>query len=82
MDEFNESQECLGQWMLANDVAEDKKVCVFMSVIGSDTYRLVKKSGFSGSAKYSDVCCANGSVECTLQARSCCDSRAFLFSET
>uniref|UniRef100_A0A3P9DS45 Retrotransposon gag domain-containing protein n=1 Tax=Maylandia zebra TaxID=106582 RepID=A0A3P9DS45_9CICH len=47
--EYNESREDfesylerLEQWMLANDVSDEKKVCTFLSVIGADTYRLLK----------------------------------------
>uniref|UniRef100_A0A668SMS5 Retrotransposon gag domain-containing protein n=1 Tax=Oreochromis aureus TaxID=47969 RepID=A0A668SMS5_OREAU len=49
VEEYNESKEDsepylerLEQWMLANDVSDEKKVCTFLSVIGADTYRLLK----------------------------------------
>uniref|UniRef100_A0A3P9C9M9 Retrotransposon gag domain-containing protein n=1 Tax=Maylandia zebra TaxID=106582 RepID=A0A3P9C9M9_9CICH len=39
---FESYLERLEQWMLANDVSDEKKVCTFLSVIGADTYRLLK----------------------------------------
>lgn len=49
VEEFKESQEDFGnyierleQWMLANDIEDGKKVCVFLSVIGPETYKLLK----------------------------------------
>uniref|UniRef100_A0A3Q1F3H9 Retrotransposon gag domain-containing protein n=1 Tax=Acanthochromis polyacanthus TaxID=80966 RepID=A0A3Q1F3H9_9TELE len=49
VDEYNESKEDfdsylerLEQWLLANDIEDEKKVCVFLSVIGADTYKLLK----------------------------------------
>ncbi len=41
-EDFNSYQEHLEQLMLANDVEDEKKVCVFLSVTGADTYKLVK----------------------------------------
>ncbi len=49
VDEYNKSKEDfdsylerLEQWMLANEADDDKKVCVFLSVIRADTYKLLK----------------------------------------
>lgn len=49
VEEFKESQEDFGnyierleQWMLAIDIEDGKKVCVFLSVIGAETYKLLK----------------------------------------
>ncbi|KAL1277327.1 hypothetical protein QQF64_024000 [Cirrhinus molitorella] len=49
MDEYKESKEDfeshikrLEQWLLANDTASEKKVSVFLSVIGAETYGLLK----------------------------------------
>lgn len=44
--------ERLKQWMLANNVEDEKKVCVFLSVIGADT----KESSVSSSTtQYDDL---------------------------
>uniref|UniRef100_A0A3B4H7P2 Retrotransposon gag domain-containing protein n=1 Tax=Pundamilia nyererei TaxID=303518 RepID=A0A3B4H7P2_9CICH len=49
VEEYNESKEDfesylerLEQRMLANDVSDEKKLCMFLSVIGADTFRLLK----------------------------------------
>lgn len=41
-EDFESYRERLEMWMIANSVAVDKKVSVFLSVIGADTYRLLK----------------------------------------
>lgn len=50
MDEYKESREdfesyleLLELWMFANDIKEDKNVSVFLSVIGAETYGLLKR---------------------------------------
>ena len=41
-EDFESYLERLEQWMFANDVEDGKKVSVFLSVIGAETYRLLK----------------------------------------
>uniref|UniRef100_A0A3B5LGC2 Retrotransposon gag domain-containing protein n=1 Tax=Xiphophorus couchianus TaxID=32473 RepID=A0A3B5LGC2_9TELE len=41
-EDFESYLERLEQWMLANDVPDEKVVCTFLSVIGADTYGLLK----------------------------------------
>lgn len=43
VDEYNDAKKKrLEQWMRANKIKDEKKVCVFLSVIGADAYRLLK----------------------------------------
>lgn len=49
VDEYNDAKEDfesylerLEQWMLANEIKDEKKVCVFPSVIVADAYKLPK----------------------------------------
>lgn len=49
VDEYNEKEEdcesyleCLEQWTFANEVEDEKKVCLFLSVIGANAYKLLK----------------------------------------
>ncbi|KAI2647716.1 hypothetical protein H4Q32_024734 [Labeo rohita] len=41
-EDFESYIERFEQWLLANDIASDKKVSVFLSVIGAETYGLLK----------------------------------------
>ncbi len=41
-EDFESYMERFEQWLLANDIANEKKVSVFLSVIGADTYGLLK----------------------------------------
>lgn len=41
-EDFESYLERLDMWMTTNSVEDDKKVSVFLSVIGADTYRLLK----------------------------------------
>ncbi len=41
-EDFESYLERLDMWMIASDVDNDKKVIVFLSVIGADVYRLLK----------------------------------------
>ena len=62
-EDFESYLERLDMWMTANDVADDKKVSVFLSVIGADAYRLLKNlvSPDKPSTKtFKDLCDALG----------------------
>lgn len=41
-EDFESYIERFEQWLLANDIASEKKVSVFLSVIGAETYGLLK----------------------------------------
>ncbi len=41
-EDFESYMERFEQWLLANDIPNEKKVSVFLSVVGADTYGLLK----------------------------------------
>lgn len=48
LDEYNDAKEDFEsylerteQWVRANEIRDEKKVCAFLSVIGADAYRLL-----------------------------------------
>ncbi len=41
-EDFKSYMERFEQWLLANDIPNEKKVSVFLSIVGADTYGLLK----------------------------------------